>query len=218
MDIMNDNSPFVVSAIGLTKRRGDFQLGPFDFQITAGYVTGFIGANGAGKTSTIKLLLGMMRPDAGDISLVPPRELLGVVLDSPFLVPDWRVTDAGVALRAAYPNWDDSRFRELVNSFGLRPQEKVKYLSRGEGTKLMLALALGHRPQVLILDEPTAGLDPAARADLIDILRGFMENPQHTILFSTHITTDLDSFADFIVVIVRGQIVFTGTRDDLLSS
>ncbi|GAB2474985.1 ABC transporter ATP-binding protein [Xylanimonas ulmi] len=211
------HTPSAVEVRGLVKRRGAFHLGPLDLRVPVGFVTGFVGANGAGKTTTIKAMLGMVRPDAGTVR-VPDRDRIGVVLDAPFLVPDWRVTEAARALRPLYSRWDERQFAALTDRFGLRPHQKVKDLSRGESTKLMVALALAHDPDLLILDEPTAGLDPAARLDLIDLLREFMLDERHSVVFSTHITTDLETFADQVVVIHDGVIHFTGARDDLVES
>ncbi|PRI12359.1 ATP-binding cassette domain-containing protein [Leucobacter massiliensis] len=203
-----------VRAEGLAKHRGTFTLGPLDLTIPRGFVTGMVGANGSGKTTTLRTLLGLMRPDAGTVSM-PPLERVGIVFDQPFVLPDWRVRDAAAAYAAFRSGWDGPHFEGLCRRFGIDPAAKVKDLSRGEGNKLMIALAMGNHPELLILDEPTSGLDPAARADLIDLLREHMQREDATVLFSTHITSDLEHFADHLVFIDGGQLVYAGTLDEL---
>lgn len=205
----------VLETTGLVKRRGDFTLGPIDLRVPRGYVTGMVGANGSGKTTTLRTLLGLMPADAGNVD-IPPLTEIGIAFDQPFLLPDWRVRDASAAYADFRPNWDRAWFAGLCRRFGLGTDAKVKDLSRGEGNKLMLALAMGNHPSLLILDEPTSGLDPGARADLVDLLREHMQREDASLLFSTHITSDLEHFADHLVFIDGGQIVHSGTLDDLL--
>ncbi len=204
-----------MEAVGLVKRRGDFTLGPLDLRIPRGFVTGMVGANGAGKTTLLRTLLGLFRADAGSIT-VPPMGHVGVAFDQPFVFPYWRIRDAAAAYAAFRPGWDQDWFDGLLSRFGLRADVRVKDLSRGEGNKLMIALAMGNHPDLLILDEPTSGLDPAARADLIDLLREHMRREEASLLFSTHITSDLEHFADYLVFIDGGQIVYSGALDQLL--
>jgi len=143
------------------------------------------------------------------------KERIGVVLDLPFVSPDWKVGSLTRRVGGFYSNWDDALFRDLLDRFTIDVSARVGTLSRGEAVKLSLALALAHRPDLLILDEPTSGLDPVSRADLVDLLREFMVDPAHSILFSTHITSDLDSLADLILVIDAGRIAYTGSIDGL---
>lgn len=211
---MNTNGN-VVEATGLVKHRGEFTLGPLDLHIPRGFVTGMVGANGSGKTTTLRTLLGLIRADAGSIT-IPPTGEVGIAFDQPFLLPDWRIRDADTVYAGFRPDWDREWFDRLCRRFGLRPEAKVKELSRGEGNKLTIALAMGNHPELLILDEPTSGLDPAARADLVDLLREHMRREDASLLFSTHITSDLEHFADFLVFIDAGRIVNSGTLDDLV--
>ncbi|WP_460848927.1 ATP-binding cassette domain-containing protein [Phytohabitans suffuscus] len=204
-----------LEAVGLVKRRDDFTLGPLDLRVPRGFVTGMVGANGAGKTTLLRTLLGLFRADAGSVA-VPPMGQVGVAFDQPFVLPYWRVRDAVAAYAAFRPGWDQDWFDGLLSRFGLRADARVKDLSRGEGNKLMIALAMGNHPELLILDEPTSGLDPAARADLIDLLREHMRREEASLLFSTHITSDLEHFADYLVFIDRGQIVYSGALDQLI--
>jgi ABC-2 type transport system ATP-binding protein len=205
----------VVEAVGLVKRRGDFTLGPLDLRVPRGFVTGMVGANGSGKTTTLRTLLGLIRADAGSIAM-PPMGEVGVAFDQPFVLPYWRIRDAAAVYAASRPGWDHDWFDRLCRRFGLRTDERVKELSRGEGNKLMIALAMGNHPDLLILDEPTSGLDPAARADLVDLLREHMRREEASLLFSTHITSDLEHFADYLVFVDGGRVVYSGALDELV--
>lgn len=207
---------------GLTKWLDGFSLRDIDLTIPAGYITGFVGPNGAGKTSTIKCLLGMLHPDAGEVTVLgrpagAPSDQVGVVLDSPSLVGDWTVAQTARALGRFYPSWDAAAFAGYCERFALPATAKVKNLSRGMGMKLQIALALSHDTRLLIMDEPTSGLDPVARDDLLELLQDYMLDERNAVLFSTHITTDLERVADFIVVIDGGRILHAEPRDDLLA-
>lgn len=210
---------------GVCKSYPQFTLRNLSFQIPGGTVMGFIGANGAGKTTTMKSILGMTRRDSGHVRLfgeeftgreLVPKSRIGVVLDLPFYVEDWRLTRVERAIAPFYPNWSHKRFVECLQRFGLDERKRVKELSRGMKVKIMLAAALSHEAQLLILDEPTSGLDPVARDELMEILREFVCDEQHSVLFSTHITSDLEKIADYITFLREGELVFTGEKDALL--
>jgi ABC-2 type transport system ATP-binding protein len=151
-----------------------FALRDVSFELPTGYVMGLTGANGAGKTTAIRCLLGMREIDAGEIELlgrrvpgpVALRQDVGVVLDHTYLVGDWRLAEVERALRPFYDRWDGVRYRQLLEEFGLELRAKVKDLSRGMAMKLMIAVALSHRARLLVFDEPTSGLDPVARDEL----------------------------------------------------
>ncbi len=212
-----------VKATGLARTQGAFRLGPLDFELPTGLVMGFVGPNGSGKTTTIKALLGMVRTESGRIDLfdgerpgsASAAERIGVVLDQPFVRSEWKVGSLTHRIGPFFARWDDRVFEGFLDRFGLRGDSPIGTLSRGEGVKLSLSLALAHHPDVLILDEPTSGLDPVSRADVVDILREFMVDPSHSVLFSTHITTDLDNLADLILVIEGGRLAYSGTLDGL---
>lgn len=190
-----------------------------------GCVVGFIGSNGAGKTTTLKATLGIIGADEGTVRLfgqaVTPgsaaldelKSRIGVVLDTCAFPSTYRVRDAGLVGRAAYATWDAALFDRLLNTFGLAPKKKVSELSRGMGMKLTLAFALAHHPELLVLDEATAGLDPMARDEVLDILRDFMATGERGILMSTHITSDLEKIADTVACIDGGRMVFTKPKD-----
>ena len=214
-----------IECAGAVKRYPDFTLGPLSLKVEQGTVCGLVGSNGAGKTTLIKLLLGLARPDAGHISLFgeeisDPENLgadiksrIGVVLDTCSFTQASRVADVAQLGRASYRNWDKHLFAELADEFDLSPQKPVEKLSRGMGMKLSIAFALAHHPELLILDEATAGLDPMARDELLEILRDFMLDENHTILMSTHITSDLEKIADKVVCIDDGKIIFMEQKE-----
>ena len=208
-------------ARGLSKNYEKFKLGPNDFAIKKGFVTGFIGKNGMGKTTTIKALLSLISYD-GEIFLDDKKiedlsylQDVGLVMDDSFLGKDWTLDLVNDAMAVGYENWDSKSYYAYLDKFNLEREKKVEELSRGMKIKLMLAVALSHDAKILILDEPTSGLDPAMRDELVDIVLDFMENEDNTVLFSTHITQDLDRIADYIVFIDEGKIVFEGSKDEL---
>jgi ABC-2 type transport system ATP-binding protein len=216
---------FALRGVGCAVGDG-FALRDVSFELPTGYVMGLIGANGAGKTTTIRCLLGMRGFQAGEIELlghrvpgpVALRQDIGVVLDHTYFVGDWRLTDVERTLRPFYDRWDAGRYRQLLDEFGLDPRAKVKDLSRGMGMKLMIAVALSHRARLLVLDEPTSGLDAVTRHELAGIIGDFLVDEGHSVLFSTHITSDLDRIGDYVTLIHDGRIVRTGTKDDVLES
>ncbi|WP_311480916.1 ABC transporter ATP-binding protein [uncultured Anaerococcus sp.] len=210
-----------IMAKNLSKTYDKFKLGPNDFAIKKGFVTGFIGKNGMGKTTTIKALLSLINYE-GEIFLDGKKindltylQDVGLVMDDSFLGKDWTLDLVSEAMAIGYDRWDSKIYYEYLNKFGLEKEKKVCELSRGMKIKLMLAVALSHDAKILILDEPTSGLDPAMRDELVDMILDFMENENHTVLFSTHITQDLDRIADYIVFIDQGKIVFEGIKDEL---
>ena len=216
--------PAPASAIRLdavVRRQGTFTLGPLDMTVPAGMVTGFVGPNGAGKTTAIKAMLGMVGIDAGSISVLDGapgarRDRIGVVLDAVALPREWTAVSAARNLERFYPDWDRDLLDDLLTRLDVPARVKVKDLSRGQGVKLQLALALAHRPELLILDEPTSGLDPVARLEVLDILSDFLIAEGRTVLFSTHITSDLERIADHLHIIGAGRTRFAGTLPDLV--
>ncbi|MCL2556030.1 MAG: ABC transporter ATP-binding protein [Firmicutes bacterium] len=209
----------------LRKKFGQFGVEDVSFSLPKGYIMGFVGKNGAGKTTTIKSILNMLHKDSGEIkifgldSLEHEAEIkakIGVVMDSTFFEENWTLIQTGKALKPFYPDWDDYKFKQMLNTFGLDPSKKIKELSRGMRMKIMIACALAHDPDFLILDEPTSGLDAVARDELMDILKAFITNENKAILFSTHITTDLEKIADYITFIDNGKVMHSDTKDNLM--
>ena len=215
---------------GASRRVSDrFSLRDVSLSVEPGQIVGFVGANGAGKTTTIRAALGLIKLDAGEVRLLGQkcsagasnelqrnaRSRIGLVLDACPFPSTLKVAEIERAVGSAYPTWSHETFRGLIDRFGLEPKAKVKALSRGMGMKLQLACALSHKAELLILDEATAGLDPMAREELLDELLSFVADGQHGVLFSSHITSDLERAADRVVCIDNGAIVFDLPREDI---
>ena len=212
---------------GLTKRYEGFTLDDVSLDVAPGEVVGLVGRNGAGKTTLIKSLLGLIAYDGGDaellgerVSVTNPRlatvkRHIGTVFDTIAFPQTLRVRDVATLGHVSFgAAWDDRLFDDLVHDAALDGRKVVRDLSRGMGMRLQLAFALAHRPDLLVLDEATAGLDPLAREDMLDVLRGFMaEREGRGILLATHITTDLEHIADRVVCLDEGRVAFDLTRD-----
>lgn len=207
----------------LTKKYKGFLLDNISFTVPSGFICGFIGKNGAGKTTMMKLMLGMALRDGGDIEIlgksgddVSLKEDLGVLFDQPYFQEDWTPIDSEKALYPFYRQWDSSAFHQYLNKFSLNPKQKYKTMSRGMKMKLGLAVTLSHNAKLLMLDEPTSGLDPVMRDEVLDMLREYMVEENKTVFFSTHITSDLEKIADYIIYIDKGRIVYSGLKHELI--
>ncbi len=209
----------------LCKNFDTFKLNDISFSLPQGYIMGLVGPNGAGKTTTIKLMLNMLQKTSGDIKILGLdsvteqnriKESIGAVFDTNYFVQDWTVKEVERYVGMFYSTWDSAKYKSLLSKFGLSPDKKVKDLSRGMQMKLMISCALSHDARLLILDEPTSGLDPVARDELLDIMTEFIEDGKRSILFSTHITSDLDKIADYITFINQGTLFYTGTKDEFI--
>lgn len=219
--------PNVLEIQNLCKEYKSFSLNGIGFALPEGYIMGLIGPNGAGKTTIIKLMLNMLNKSGGSIKILgldsaadqlKIKESIGAVFDSNYFVQDWTVTEVGRSIGVFYKNWDSHKFIDLTKRFGLDADKKVKELSRGMQMKLMVSCALSHDAKLLLLDEPTSGLDPVARDELLDILSEFIEDGKRSVLFSTHITSDLARIADYITYINHGNLIYTGTKDDFIEA
>lgn len=222
----NGQEENLITVTGLTKQYKEFTLQDISFQLPAGYIMGMIGPNGAGKTTTIKALLDLVRPDGGTVTLlggttpaarVACRDDLGVQLDANIYPDTWRVKQVAAALAPFFPHWDAGLFAELCQDMAIPQKTKYKDMSRGTQVKLQLAAALAHHPR-LLLDEPTAGLDPLARDELLTRLQDFIADGQHSVLLSTHLTADLERIADYVLYIRDGRQQFFGPVDELLGA
>lgn len=211
----------------LNKSYPNFQLKKASFEVPKGYITGFIGKNGSGKTTTLKTMLSLIQKDSGDIVYegkpLHGKDLsylqeVGLVMDNAYILKDWTMRDIDKAMTIGYKNWNSKLFFDYLQQFNISASLKVKELSRGMTTKLMLAISFSHNAKILILDEPTSGLDPAARDEICDLLQAFVEDEDRTVLFSTHILQDLEAIADYIIYIHDGEIVYSGTKEDLLAN
>ncbi len=212
---------------GLSKEYDKFTLDNISFSLPEGYIMGLIGPNGAGKTTIIKLMLNMIKKSAGNITILgwdsindqnKIKENVSAVFDSNYFVQDWTVAQVEKSIGIFYETWDTEKFNSMLEKFGLDRDKKVKELSRGMQMKLMLSCAFSHDSKLLILDEPTSGLDPLARDELLDILSEFIQDGKRSVLFSTHITTDLDKIADYITFMNKGKMFYTGSKDEFLES
>ena len=214
-----------MEAKGLYKQYAGFTLGPLDLQIPAGCITGFIGENGAGKSTTINLLLGLVRPDAGESFVLGEKsgggsaalfEQIGVVLSEGGLHCSLNVQQVGNIMRGIYKNWDAERYLGLCGRFSLPERKKIQDYSHGMRRKLDLAVALSHNARLLILDEATSGLDPIVRDEILDVLLDFIQQEDHAVLLSSHILSDLEKACDYIAFIHKGQMLLFEQKDILL--
>lgn len=209
----------------LSKHYEDFQLDHINLTVPAGAIVGLIGENGAGKSTTIKAVMNLIHKDSGDIAIYgqhledDPQKLkeeISVVFDDIHFNKNFTAKEIAAICCSIYKNWDDSRWNELMERFGLPISKKVKDFSKGMRVKLNLAISLSHHARLLLLDEPTSGLDPVMRDDILDMFLEFMQDENHAILISSHITSDLEKIADYIAFIHQGRMVFCERKDDLL--
>ena len=206
----------------LKKTYDNFVLGKNSFEIKKGFITGFIGKNGMGKTTTIKSLLSLINydgevfVDGEDARNLNYLQDVGIIMDDSFLSKDWKISMVNEAMKCGYENWQEDKFFSYIKNFGIEKNKKVKELSRGMKIKLMFSIALSRQANLLILDEPTSGLDPSMRDELTDILKDFVEDENNTVLFSTHITEDLDRIADYIIFIDDGKIIDSSSKEEFL--
>lgn len=217
-----DNS---LEVSNLSKSFESFRLHDISFTLPKGYIMGLIGPNGSGKTTTIKLILNMLKRNSGEVKVMGldniadeknVKSALGVVFDSSYFCGEWTVAQAGSAVSMFYKSWDKVKFDGLLKRFHIDPKKKEKELSRGMQMKLMLACAFAHDAKLLILDEPTSGLDPVSRDELLGILLEYIEDGEHSVLFSTHITSDLERVVDFITYINYGELFYSGSKDEFI--
>lgn len=211
---------------GVCKKYGDFALRNVGFTLPRGTVMGLIGENGAGKTTTIKAVLDLIRLDSGEITVLGERgtsnpavrERIGVVLDDGGFPSTMNAVQVDTLLGRAYRNWDTAQFFRYIERFGIDKEKAIKDYSKGMKTKLNIAAALSHGAELLLLDEPTSGLDPVVRDEVLDLLYDFMQDENHAILLSSHITSDLDKIADEITFIHKGEVLLSEPRDELLDT
>ena len=208
----------VIELKGVHKSFDGFQLKDFSMTVKKGFVTGFIGGNGAGKSTTIKLIMNLLQQDSGSISIFGMnykehekdiKERIGFVYDDNVFYEHLTLKGMKKIIQPAYKKWDDHVFQRYVDRFELPTHKPIKTFSKGMKMKASLAIALSHHAELIIMDEPTSGLDPIFRRELLDILHEIMQDEDKTIFFSTHITTDLDRIADYITFINNGEHVFT---------
>ncbi|MCL2827388.1 MAG: ABC transporter ATP-binding protein [Oscillospiraceae bacterium] len=216
----------ILEVKGLRKayKDSDFCLNDVSFSIPSGTIMGFVGENGAGKTTTIGCILNTLIKDGGTVEIFGKemtdkatdiRADIGVVYDTNPFPEHLTAAKISSAMRHIYSSWDQSLFRDYLRKFKLPEKNKIKTFSRGMTMKLAIAVALSHRPKLLVLDEATSGLDPIVRDDILDALLEFVQDERHSVLFSSHITSDLEKVADYITFIHDGTIVFSEKKDVL---
>lgn len=218
----------IIEIRNLKKKYDDkFQLGEIDITIPKGVIVGLIGENGAGKTTLIKSILNIIKIDSGDIKIFGKdykkeeskiKEDIGVVLDNMFFPELLNAKEISSAMQGIYKNWDSKLYFSYLKEFNLPDNKPLKSMSKGMRKKLEIATALAHKPKLLILDEPTSGLDPIVRSEVLDIFLKFIENEEHSIVLSTHITSDLEHVADEIIFIDDGKKVLQKSRDEIIDN
>lgn len=208
----------------VNKKFNDFSLDNLNLNINKGYITGFIGSNGSGKSSTIRIMMNLTRPDSGDLKIFglnydkhekEIKQRIGFVYDSNIYYEGLNLLDIQKIVAPAYRNWNKKSYFYYIEKFNLPKNKPLKSFSKGMQMKASLAAALSHDPELLIMDEPTAGLDPLFRRELLNILQDIMINENRTIFFSTHITSDLEKVADYIAFIKDGELIFNHSINDL---
>ena len=212
----------------VSRRLGDFELRDVNLTLPKGCILGLVGENGAGKSTTIRLLTGELRPDSGTVSVLDAepggpdfravKERLGVVLDDAWFPEILNARQVGTMMAMTYESWDAELYESYLARFALPREKNFKDYSRGMRMKLAIAAALAHRPEVLLLDEATAGLDPIVRDEVLEIFREFSEAEDHAILISSHILSDLEKLCDYIAFLHQGKLLFCQEKDRLLET
>ncbi|MDN4066960.1 ABC transporter ATP-binding protein [Paenibacillus vini] len=214
-----------VEVKGLSKSYGGYAMNDITFPVPRGYITGLIGPNGAGKSTIIKAIMGMIVPDGGVITVLGQnagategnyKQEIGYISDENIFYEYLSMEQMKRIIAPFYARWDEDLYLKYMDLFELPSRKKIKDCSKGMKTKYAIALALSHHPSLLIMDEPTAGLDPVFRRELLDLLADYILEEENTILFSSHLTTDLDRVADYVTFIDRGRLVFSDNKDEIL--
>lgn len=212
----------IVDVHNLNKKFKTFSLQDINIELEPGYIMGFIGKNGAGKTTTLKSMLNIVHADSGTINLcgfdlrtdeLALKSCIGFVCGDTDFYRNTKIKKLTQVIKNFYAEWDDAKYKSFLSRFDLDENKKIKELSSGMKVKYSLAIAMSHNARLLLLDEPTSGLDPAARDDLICLFREFISGGERSILFSTHITSDLEKCADFITYIKDGKIIESCDKD-----
>ena len=214
----------VLAVNNLTKKYQDFVLDKISFSVPCGTIVGLIGENGAGKSTTINAILGLINYDSGNIELLGKRDTelddnvrnqIGVVFDGSNYPDVLSAQKLNRVFKQIYSTWDESKFFALLKKMSLPMDKKIKEFSKGMKMKLSIAAALSHNSKLLVLDEATSGLDPVVRDDILDMFLEFVQDENNSILVSSHITSDLEKVADYIVFIHEGRVVFCKSKDEL---
>jgi len=219
--------PNIIDVENLRKEYGDFILDGISFKLPRGYIMGLIGPNGAGKSTAIKLIMNLVKKDDGKINIfgfdnlqheVKIKQKIGFVYDENHFYEELTVEQMKKIIAAFYSSWDEKLFQKYLKQFEINSKKKIKELSKGMKTKYSLAVALSHNAELIIMDEPTSGLDPIFRNEILELLADLLQDENKGVIFSTHITSDLDKIADYITFINKGKVVFSKTKDDILDN
>ncbi|TYP70502.1 ABC transporter ATP-binding protein [Paenibacillus methanolicus] len=218
----------VIEVRGVVQRHKHFQLGPVELSVPKGYVTAIVGPNGSGKSSLFRLLLDLSKPDEGEMTVLGERvggddrqlkARIGYVPDQAIDIEDHLRAEEKAAFASMwYPGWELNRYQELLRRFEIDPSIKLGKMSKGMRRKFDIALAMAHNPELLLLDEPSSGLDPIAWKTMIDVLHRYMERGDRTVLMASHIVDEVKRLADYIVFIVHGRVLGMFEKDALLES
>lgn len=204
-----------------------FKIENLSFKLEPGYIMGFIGPNGSGKSTTIKLIMNLLKLDSGHIKVfgkdhlkeeVAIKDRIGFVYDQSYFYENLSIEEMKNIIAPFYSQWNENTFKGYLKLFKLRSGDAIKHLSKGMKTQFAIALALSHNADLIIMDEPTAGLDPVIRREVLDILYNVIQDEKKSIFFSTHITTDLEKIADYITYIKDGKLVFSKSREEVMES
>ncbi|MDP4090389.1 MAG: ABC transporter ATP-binding protein [Bacillota bacterium] len=215
----------ILELVDVSKQYPDFTLDNVSFSLPYGSITGFIGENGAGKTTTLNLILNLISLDGGSIKLFGKdsktldklsKEDIGVIFDENSFHENLTPMEISNFMSKIYQKWDQPLFLQYMDKYNLPIKKRLKELSKGMKVKFSIAAALSHHPKLLILDEAISALDPIMRNEILDSFLDFVQDEEHSILFSTHITTDLQKVADYIVFIDKGKIIFHKSKDELI--
>ena len=219
-------SNYAIKAEGLHKKYGKFEISGLSLSLPKGCIMGLIGENGAGKSTLIRLLMNACDCDGGVVSLLDDdkvgyseddvRQDIGIVIDPACLPQQYNATVLGKVLSGYYKRWDNEAYDKYLDLFEIDRKKKIFNLSTGTKMKLMIATALSHDAKLLILDEPTNGLDPMVREQFLDILSDFTLDPEHSVLISSHIISDLEKICDYVAYMHRGRLKFCDEKDKLL--
>lgn len=210
----------------LTKSFGDFKLDGINLTLPSGCIMGLIGENGAGKSTTIKLILGMLRKDGGSVSILGRdgenavqlgKEEIGVVMDEVGIPECLTASQVGKVMALTYKNWDAAEYDRICTKFGLPEKKPFRSFSRGMKMKLGIAIALSHKAKLIILDEATSGLDPVVRDEVVEMFADFTREEDHSILISSHIVSDLEKLCDYIAFLHKGKLLLCEEKDQLLA-
>lgn len=213
-----------IKSRGLKKTYGEFDLN-VSINVYEGNIVGLIGENGAGKSTFLKLILGLIEKDEGEVEILGEKNIndnrfilenIGVVIDDNVIPENLDIVKVNNIMCKIYRQWDTEKFYKLASEFNLDRGKKIKDYSKGMKMKLSLIVALSHNPQLLVLDEPTTGLDPVAREQILDMFLDFVQDSSHSILFSSHIMDDLEKIADYIIFIKDGKVLLSENKDKII--